>query len=274
VSIRTFVRNPSALAGTVVLTVLVLACLLVPALVPHDAYAIDFDDKVQGPSWSHPLGTDLFGRDLLVRMALGGRYSLLVAGAALLLILAIGFLYGSLAGLSRPAVASTLMRLLDGLIAIPRLPVLIVILVVVRLNTNIAILVLTLAVVNWMLTARLVHHQIVSLRQSDFIRAARALGARPVHILRRHLLPNSLGILLVAAFLELPGLILAEAFVSVLGLGLNPPTPTWGTIAQDGINQDRTYEIVLPSLAIAVFAIAANLVADGLQTALQPRRAR
>ncbi len=271
---RTFRRNPSAIAGTVVLSSLVLACLLVPALVPHDAYAIDFDEKVQGPSWSHPLGTDLFGRDLLVRMALGGRYSLLVAGGALLLILAIGFLYGSLAGLSRPAVGSTLMRLLDGLIAIPRLPVMIVILVVVRLNTNIAILVFTLAVVNWMLTARLVHYQIVLLRQSDFIRAARALGARPVQILRRHLLPNSLGILLVAAFLELPALILAEAFVSVLGLGLNPPTPTWGTIAQDGINRDRTYEIVLPSLAIAVFAIAANLVADGLQATLQPRRAR
>jgi ABC-type dipeptide/oligopeptide/nickel transport system permease subunit len=150
----------------------------------------------------------------------------------------------------------------------------IVILVVVRLNTNLAILMFTLAVVNWMLTARLVHYQIVSLRQSDFVRAARAIGARPVQILRRHLLPNSLGILLVAAFLELPALVLAEAFVSVLGLGLNPPTPTWGTIAQDGIDQDRTYELVLPSLAIAVFAIAANLVADGLQDALQPRRAR
>jgi len=272
--IRSFVRNPAALVGALVLSSLVLACLLVPVLVPHDPYAIDFDQKLQGPSLSHPLGTDLFGRDLLVRMAVGGQFSLLVAGGALALILALGFLYGSLAGLSRPAISAGLMRLLDALIALPRLPVLIVILVVVRLNTNILILIFTLAVVNWMLTARLVHYQIVSLRQADFVRAARAIGARPVQVLRRHLLPNTLGILLVAAFLELPALILAEAFVSVLGLGLNPPTPTWGTIAQDGINQDRTYELVLPSIAIAMFAVAANFVADGLQDALQPRRAR
>lgn len=271
--LRGFLRNPAAVAGAAVLSALVLACLLVPVLVPHDPYAVDFDQKLQGPSLAHPLGTDLFGRDLLVRMALGGRYSLLVAGGALALILVIGLLYGAVAGLSRPAFSEALMRLLDGLIALPRLPVMIVILVVVRLNTNLAILMFTLAVVNWMLTARLVHYQIVSLRQADFVRAARAIGARPAQILRRHLLPNSLGILLVAAFLELPALVLAEAFVSVLGLGLNPPTPTWGTIAQDGIGQDRTYELVLPSLAIAIFAIAANFVADGVQDALQPRRA-
>jgi ABC-type dipeptide/oligopeptide/nickel transport system permease subunit len=274
VRLRTFVRNPAAVAGALVLSALVLACLLLPVLVPHDPYEVDFDQKLEGPSFAHPLGTDLFGRDLLVRMALGGQYSLLVAGGALLAILAIGFVYGSLAGMSRPALSAALMRLLDGLIALPRLPVLIVILVVVRLNTNLLILVFTLAIVNWMLTARLVHYQIVSLRQTDFVRAARAIGARPAQILRRHLLPNTLGILLVAAFLELPALILAEAFVSVLGLGLNPPTPSWGTIAQDGINQDRTYELVLPSLAIAVFAVAANFVADGIQDALQPRRAR
>lgn len=270
---RAFFRNRAAVAGGVVLASLVLACLFLPVVVAHDPYAVDFDEKLQGPSWSHPLGTDLFGRDLLVRLALGGRFSLLVAGGALLLILAFGFLYGAVAGLSRPAVSATLMRLLDGLIALPRLPVLIVILVVVRLNTNLVILMFTLAVVNWMLTARLVHYQIVSLRQAGFVRAAHAIGARPVQVLRRHLLPNSLGILLVAAFLELPALILAEAFVSVLGLGLNPPTPTWGTIAQDGINHDRTYELVLPSVAIGVFAVAANFVADGLQNALQPRRA-
>ncbi len=270
---RIFLRNRGAVAGAVVLAALLLACVFVPALSPHDPYAIDFAQKQQLPSREHPLGTDLFGRDLLVRMALGGRSSLLIAGGALALLLAIGFLYGGIAGIARPRVDDGLMRLLDGLIALPKLPVMIVILVAVRLNANMLTLVFTLAIVNWMLPARLVRGQMAKLRETEFVRAARALGASPGRILVRHLLPNSLGILLVAAFLELPALILAEAFVSVLGLGLNPPEATWGTIAQDAIVQGRTYELVLPSVAIGIFAVSANLVADGVQDALDPRRA-
>ena len=270
---RAFLRNRAALAGAVVLCALVVACVAVPALSPHDGFAVDFAQKQQAPTAEHPLGTDLFGRDLLVRMALGGQNSLLVAGAALALILALGFVYGAVAAISRPAVESALMRLLDALIALPKLPVLIVILVAVRLSANMLTLVFALAVVNWMVTARLVRGQIASLRETEFVRAARAVGASNRRIVLRHLLPNSLGVLLVAAFLELPALILAEALVSVLGLGLNPPAATWGTIAQDGMFQGRTYELVLPSVAIAIFAVSANLVADGVQDALDPRRA-
>ena len=272
-TLRTFVSNRAAVVGTAVLLLLIAACLLVPIASPHDPYAVDFTQKLEGPSAAHPLGTDMFGRDLLVRLALGGRTSLLVAFGAVALVLGFGFLYGSAAALARPRVAGALMRLLDALVALPRLPVLIVILVAVRLHANVLTLVFALAVVNWMLTARLVRGQIVSLREREFVAAARAVGARPRRILLRHLLPNSLAILLVAAFLELPALILTEAFASVLGLGLNPPEASWGAIAQDAIAHGRLYELVLASAAIAVFAIAANLAADGLQDALDPRRA-
>ncbi|HZG34509.1 MAG TPA: ABC transporter permease [Gaiellaceae bacterium] len=268
---RAFLHRPQALVGAVLLVALVAACLLVPVLSPHDPYAVDFAQKLQGPTADHPLGTDFFGRDLLVRMALGGRASLLVAAAALALILVLGFVYGSVAALARPRLGALLLRVLDAVIALPRLPILIVILVAVRLQANVLTLVFALAVVNWMLTARLVHGQIVSLQEREFVVAARAVGARSSWIAVRHLLPNSLGILLVAAFLELPALILSEALVSVLGLGLNPPQASWGTIAQDAIGQGRTYELVLPSVGIALFAIAANWVADGLQDVLDPR---
>ena len=269
---RAFLGQPQAVVGAVVLAVLIGGCLLVPVLSAHDPYAVDFDQKLQGPSAAHPLGTDFFGRDLFVRMALGGRTSLLVATLALAAVLSVGFVYGSLAALAGPRIAAALMRLLDALIALPRFPIMVVILVFVRLQANLLTLVFALAIVNWMLTARLVRGQILSLQEREFVVAARALGSRWRRIVVRHLLPNSFGVLLVAAFLELPALILAEAFVSVLGLGLNPPEATWGTIAQDAISQDRTYELVLPSAAIAIFAVAANWAADGIQAVLDPRQ--
>jgi ABC-type dipeptide/oligopeptide/nickel transport system permease subunit len=253
---------------------IVLACVAIPWLSSQDPYAIDFSQKLQGPSADHPLGTDIFGRDLLVRMALGGRASLGIAFAALGVILVLGLAYGAAAGLAGGKIDGVLMRILDGLLALPRFPVLIVILVIAGLNTTAFTLVLALSVTNWMVTARLVRLEILALRRRDFVRAAEAVGARPLTILRRHVAPNAAGVLLVAVLLELPTVILGEAFASALGLGLNPPAATWGNIAFDGIYHGRLYEVFLPSAAIALFAIAANVVADGIHDALDPRRAR
>jgi oligopeptide transport system permease protein len=270
--IRSLARNRVAFVGAVAFALLVLACLLVPTLFGHDPYAVAFEQKQQGPSLSHPLGTDFFGRDLAVRLALGGRASLLVAFGAAALVLVIGFTYGSVAALAGGRTEVALLRVLDGLLALPRLPILIVLLLVVGLNGSLWTLVPALAVANWMITARLVRGEVATLLRTDFVRAARGLGAGRRQILFRHLLPNSLGVLIVAVFLELPAMILGEAFVSVLGLGPGPPAATWGTLAQDAILQGRLYELVLPSAAIAVFAVSENLVADALHQALYPRQ--
>ena len=261
------------LAGSA-LVALVLFCALWPEVAPFGHNDVDFDLTRQGPSLAHPLGTDQFGRDLLTRLAAAGRVSLAITGAALAIVLAIGFLYGAVAALAGGRLDAVLMRALDGLLALPRLPVAIVILVALNQSAmTIWAVVLALAIVSWMLTARLVRGHVLVLREAEFVRAAKAVGARRRHVLFRHILPNTLGILVVAVLLELPGVILGEAFLSVLGLGPNPPTPTWGNMAVEGVRFHRVWNVALPSAAIATFAILANLLADSLQDRLDPRRA-
>jgi oligopeptide transport system permease protein len=272
-SLRRFARNRAALVASGLLALLVGTCLLWPVLSPWDPNAVDFARAQQTPSTDHPLGTDSFGRDLFTRMAEGGRFSLFIAAAATALILLAGTLYGTVAGVAGGKLDEVMMRLLDGLFALPRFPFYVAILSIVGLGGNVLTLVLALSAVSWLTTARLVRGQLLSVKQRDFVRAARAIGARGRQVALRHLVPNSLGILLVAVLLELPAILLAEALVSVLGLGLNPPQATWGTIAQDGQAFGRLYEVLLPSLAIAAFAVCVSFVADGVDDALDPRRA-
>ena len=245
---------------------------MIPFVSPYDPYAIDFSQSLQNPTREHPLGTDFFGRDMLTRLALGGRTSMLVAAGAIAVILVVGGIWGTVAGLAGGKTDEVMMRIVDALYAIPRLPFAIMILVVVGLNGNEWTLIAALAVVGWLTTARLVRAQIVSLHDVEYVKAARALGAHRGQIAARHLLPNSAGVLVVAVFLELPAVLLGEAFLSVLGLGLNPPEATWGNIAQLGQDRGDLSAVVLASAAIAVFAVCANLVADGLQDAFDPRR--
>ena len=258
----------------IALVTLVVGCALGPELSPYGANDVDFELTRQGPSFAHPLGTDQFGRDLLTRLAAAGRVSLAITAGALAIILAVGFVYGAVAGLAGGRLDGLLMRLLDGLLALPRLPISIVLLVVLNMHAQtIWAVVLALSVVSWMLTARLVRGHVLTLREADWVRAAHAVGASRFRILLRHVLPNTLGILVVAVLLELPGVILGEAFLSVLGLGPNPPTPTWGNMAVEGMRFYRIWNVALPCAAIALFAILANLLADRFQEALDPRRA-
>lgn len=267
-------QSRNAVVAAAVFFVLVAACFVVPATSPYDPHDVQFAQKLQPPSSAHPLGTDFFGRDLATRMALGGQMSMLIAFAALAVIAIVAGAYGAIAGTAGERVDAAMMRLLDSLLAIPRFPVLVIVLVVAGLSTNVLTLVIALALPSWMVAARLVRFELRELRQREFVRAAEALGARRRQVLVRHLAPNALGVLIVAVFLELPSLILAEAFASALGLGLPPPTATWGNIVYDGINQGRLYEVFLPSVALVLFAVSANLIADGLQDALDPRTAR
>lgn len=265
-------ERKTLVAGGVVLAI-VAFCVVFPLLSPYGADEVDFSVSREGPSLAHPLGTDQFGRDFLTRLAAGGRTTLLIAGAALAIILAIGVAYGTVAAVAGGKVDAAMMRLVDGLFAIPRLPVAIVVLVALGLNAqNVASIVFALSVVGWMLTARLVRGQVLVLKTRDYVRAAHALGASGAHVARRHLLPNSAGILLVAIFLELPTVILGEAFLSVLGLGPAAPTATWGNIAEEGLHFTRLWQMVLATTAIAGFALSANVFADGLHDALEPRR--
>jgi ABC-type dipeptide/oligopeptide/nickel transport system permease subunit len=268
------------LAGTEPVAGLVLAALVAfvvlwPAVSPHGSDATDLAASRQGPSLEHPLGTDQFGRDLLTRLAAGGRTTLLIAGLALSVILVVGFLYGTVAALAGGVVDRALMRVLDGLLAIPRLPIAIVVLVVVGVHAQtVPAIVVALSVAGWMLTARLVRGHVLALKTRDFVRASRAIGAGWPHVARRHIVPNSAGILLVAILLELPAVVLGEAFLSILGLGPGAPTATWGSIARDGWHFHRLWEMLLATTAIATFAVAANVLADGLHDRFDPRRSR
>jgi ABC-type dipeptide/oligopeptide/nickel transport system permease subunit len=267
-----FRRNEAAVWALGGLGLLVAFCLLAPIISPYDPYEVKFAKKLELPNPKHWLGTDFFGRDLLERMALGGRLSMFIAFAAIVIILLIGLTYGTIAGVVGGKLDELMMRGLDALFAIPRLPGILIILVLVGANGNVGTVILALSLFSWMTTARLVRNQIVSIKQNDYVRAARALGARPYQVVVRHIVRNIFAILLVAVVLELPGVILNEAFVSVLGLGINPPTATWGNIAQEALGLSNPYFLILPSAAIAMFAVAVNFVADGLQDALDPRR--
>ncbi len=266
-------ENRPMVIAALILLALIAYVVLFPLVSPYGANDVDLSQGRELPSLGHPLGTDQFGRDLLTRLAVGGRTTLAIAALALAIILTIGFLWGTAAALAGGFVDSLLMRVVDGLFAIPRLPVAIVILVVLRLHAqNIPAVVLALSIAGWMLTARLVRGQVLVLKSRDFVRAARSLGASWPQVARRHILPNSAGILLVAIFLELPTVVLGEAFLAVLGFGPEAPTATWGNIAFDGWHFFRMWEMFLATLAIATFAISANVLADGLHDLLDPRR--
>ena len=269
---RRYVRNKAAVLAGAIFVLLVLYCVIWPIFSPYDPYAVDFAQKSQNPTWSHPLGTDQFGRDLLTRTALGGRVSMLIGFGATLAILLIGVAYGSISGFVGGRLDNAMMRVLDTLYGLPYLPFAIIILAIFG-NASLWTLMVALAVASWFTSARIVRGQIITLKENDYIRAAKAVGARWYRVLGRHLLPNTLGVLIIAIFLELPGVILGEAFLSFIGLGISPPEASWGQMANDGRTVYRTspHIIAVPSVAIATLILCANFIADGLRDALDPR---
>jgi oligopeptide transport system permease protein len=269
---RRYVKNKGAFAAGLVFLAVLLYCLLWPELSPYDPYAVNFSEARQSPSWAHPLGTDRFGRDMLTRTALGGRVSIEIGFAATLVILVIGIAYGAISGFVGGILDNAMMRFLDALYGLPYLPFAIITLAIIG-TVNIWTMTIALSIASWFTTARIVRGQIITLKENDYVRAARAVGARWYRILGRHLLPNTLGVLVIAVFLELPGVVLGEAFLSFIGLGISPPEASWGAMAQDGraVYRVNPHLIVIPSVAIATLVLCANFVADGLRDALDPR---
>jgi oligopeptide transport system permease protein len=269
---RRYIRNRGAVIAGVVFVLFVLYAVIWPYVSPYDPNDVNFADASQNPSLSHPLGTDRFGRDLLTRTALGAQISILIGLGATIVILAIGIAYGAISGFVGGILDNAMMRFLDALYGLPYLPFAIITLAIVG-NINTFTMMVALSIASWFTTARIVRGQIITLKENDYVRAARAVGARWYRILARHLLPNTLGVLIIAVFLELPGVVLGEAFLSFIGLGINPPDASLGSLAQDGraVYRVHPHVIVIPSVAIATLVLCANFVADGLRDALDPR---
>jgi oligopeptide transport system permease protein len=272
-AVARFSSNKGAVVAAVLFVLIVLFCVIEPFLSPYsDQSKINLMNGYLGPSWKHWLGTDQFGRDLLTRLALGGRVSITIGMTATLVIIVVGVLYGSIAGFIGGRLDNVMMRFLDTLYGLPYLPFAIITLAVVG-TVNLFTMAIALSIVSWLTTARVVRGQVITLKQNDYVRAAHAIGARWYRVLGRHLLPNTLGVLVIYVFLELPGVVLGEAFLSFIGLGINPPDASWGSMAQEGFTAYLVHPaiILIPSLAIAALVLCSNFVADGLRDALDPR---
>ena len=267
-----FLQNRGALGAGIVFVVMCCFVVLAPVLRDVDPHAIDFSKQFAGPSWEHPFGTDDFGRDVFVRTALGGRISIGIGFAATFAIMFVGIVYGATAGFLGGIADNGMMRFLDALYGLPYLPFAILTLAAFG-RVNFWTMVVALTVASWFTTARVMRGQILTLKQNEYVRAANALGAGRLRILFRHLLPNTLGVMVIYVFLDLPGVVLGEAFLSFIGLGIEPPDASWGSLAQDGyaFYQTQPHLIVIPSVMIGTLIVSAFFIADGLRDALDPR---
>ena len=280
---RRFKRHRMAYFSLWVLGVLVLAVLIGPLLYKVGINDIDFKSRLATPSALHPMGTDDLGRDILARALYGGRISLAVGLAAMLMALTVGVFIGAVAGISRGWVDAALMWVTDLFLSLPQLPLLLLLTFHFReplkkmFGLEAGIFILIVAVIGgfrWMPVARLVRAQFFSLREKEFVEAARALGASTTRQVVRHILPNSLGPVIVAGTIDVAAAIIAESTLSFLGLGFPPDIPTWGRILYDGRDymDVAVHWALFPGLAIFITVLTLNFIGDGLRDALDPRR--
>lgn len=274
-ALRRVWRMPRGRAGTVFLLFLVLLALVGPLLLPDPFRQFEVVELADArPSLDHPFGTDELSRDVLSRVVSGARVSLAVAAIAVALSVTLGAGVGLVAGYWGGLVDATLMRLVDGALAVPRLFLLLLILAVPE-RVPLVVLILLIGTTGWFGTSRVVRAEVLRLRNETFVRAAEALGASRRRIIFRHLLVNTAGPLLVAATLGVGDVILLEAGLSFLGLGVQPPTPSWGGMILDarGVLVTAPWVGIFPGLAITLTVLATNLVGDALRDALEPRGA-
>jgi len=280
---RRFRRHRLALTGAIVLLAIVVAVVVGPLAYRVPIDTIDFKAKLKGPSWEHPLGTDDLGQDLLARMLYGGRISLAVGVVAMLIAVTLGTLIGAVAGHLGGAVDHALMRVTDLFLSLPALPLLLLVVYLFRdslkraLGPEAGLFVLIVVVIGargWMPVARLMRAQFLTLREREFVESARALGASPVRQVARHILPNAVGPVIVAASLDVAAAILQESTLSFLGLGFPPDIPTWGRILSDAKdNLDfAPHWALIAGTAIFLTVLSINYIGDGLRDALDPRR--
>jgi oligopeptide transport system permease protein len=272
---RRLKQNRAAVLGGVVVGLLVLLCFVGPyfvrATLGYDYETQDLAYGARPPSWHHPFGTDFFGRDLLTRVLYGGQVSLTVGLLAATVAATVGTVYGSVAGYLGGRADAVMMRLVDIIYTLPYM--FLVIILVTIYGQNLLLLFVALGLVGWLTTARIVRGQVLSLKEREFVQAARALGTPGPFIIARHLIPNTLGPIVVYFTLTVPSMILQEAFLSFLGLGVQAPRPSLGALITDGANEMVVFwwALVFPGAVMALLLFALNFLGDGLRDALDPQ---
>jgi len=267
-------RNRLALVSTVFLTLLIVVAIVAQFWTPYTYYAEGIAPIYQGPSAQHLLGVDDFGRDILSRIMLGAQVSLKVGIGTQLIVIAVGVVVGLLAGFYRGFLDTIISTVINIFYGIPDL--LVALTLVLLLGRSLGIIIFAIAFTQWMNMARLVRGQTLALREREFVEAARSGGAKANRIIFRHILPNALGPMIVQATIGVPMAILFEAFLSFLGLGVPPPTPSWGAMAADGFHAIRIspHIVLAPAIALSLTLMAFNFLGDGLRDALDPRQKR
>ena len=280
---RRFRRHRLAMASTVILALLILGVVVGPWIWTVPINEIDFSAQLQGPSWAHPFGTDDLGQDLLARMMYGGRISLAVGLAAMVVATLVGVVVGALAGMSRRGLDPFLMWVTDLFLSLPQLPLLLLVIYLFREQLKAVfgveggvfiLIVVVIGGLRWMPVARLVRAQFFSLREKEFVEAARAQGATKTRQMVVHILPNAIGPVIVAATIEVSSAIIAESTLSFLGLGFPPDIPTWGRLlfdAKDHLDV-APHWAMFPGAAIFLTVLSINFIGDGLRDAFDPRR--
>jgi peptide/nickel transport system permease protein len=266
------VRHPAAVIGAVLLVIFALLAVLAPVLAPADPAQMDLFHRLQHPSHAHWFGTDELGRDVLSRVLYGARVSLSVACAVVALSLGAGLGLGALAGFYGGAADAVInLYLSNAFLSLPG--ILLAVAFVAFLGPSLTNLVIALALSNWVNYARLVRAQVMAMKEREFVQAARSLGATDLRLLARHILPNIVQPVIVQAAVGMAGAVLAEATLSFLGLGVQPPTPTWGAMLNDARSHlfDSPYLVAFPAAAVALCVLSFNLIGDGLRDVLDPR---
>lgn len=264
-------RNKMAVAGGLVILFFIVIALLAPWISPYGYDETNLELHLQSPSAAHWFGTDNLGRDLLTRIMWGARVSLAVGVVSTLVSVFVGVTYGATAGFIGGKVDNAMMRAVDVLYSLPYMFFVIILMVIA--GRNIINLFIALGFVQWLTMARIVRGQILSLKEKEFLEAARASGASNFRLIFRHLIPNALGPVIVYSTLTVPAVMLEEAFLSFLGLGVQPPMASWGSLASDGARSVDVYPwlIIFPGLALAVTLFSLNFLGDGLRDALDPQ---
>ncbi len=267
-------KNHLALAGLGLLILLCIVSLLTPWIAPYGYEQQDLLLGATPPSMQHWLGTDVFGRDMLTRIMWGGRVSLTVGFIATAVALAIGVVWGAVAGYMGGRVDMVMMRLVDILYALPFM--IFIILLMVVFGRSMLLLFFAIGAVEWLTMARIVRGQVMSLRKQEFVEAAHSLGLPQWTIIRRHIIPNTLGPVIVYTTLTIPSVMLLEAFLSFLGLGIQPPQSSWGLLINYGVETMEEYPwlLIFPGIALSLTLFALNFLGDGLRDALDPRTAK
>lgn len=268
---RRLKENKLAMAGLFFVIFITLTAIIGPFVSKYNYFAQDFAVAYQNPSTAHWFGTDQFGRDVFVRILYGARISLTVGFAASILNITIGVLYGGIAGYFGGTVDNIMMRIVDILYSIPM--IIYVILLMLILKAGLGSIIVALAISYWTSMARIVRAQILSLKQQEFVLAAKTIGAPNMRILLRHLIPNSMGPIIVTLTLTIPSAIFTESFLSFIGLGVSAPMASWGTLASEALEGFMLYPLQLffPAAAISLTIFAFQLLGDGLRDALDPK---